>query len=400
MGKINIGKHSTSNAQISLKLSSLTKHTAITAMTGTGKTGAIVGMIEGFVEQGIPSIVIDIKGDLLNVAQQEGILKDRMALTVLTPGANHGEMVDIFAGMERPERVQNAATSLLKMIKEKNTDAMSPKHAFLSHILHYMDSRQQECDLAALVEYVQEPPFECLGNMFVDDVIPSRTRNALAAKLNGLIAAPSMAAWREGQMLDAHSFTTTEDGRTPVVVYSVAHLVDEEQRLFAVSLLLDEMLYWMRKQPGTDTLRCSLIIDECAGLLPPNQKPSTKIPIMTMLKQGRAFGLGLVLSSQNPMDLDYKAMSNCETWMVGRLQMANDKRRVLDAICSSKAQSRAVLSDRISRLTPRKFLLVTSGTCLDFNTREVSAKLSGPMTPNEIKDLVDSLAVEEEGVFI
>lgn len=385
-----LGNHVKTKQAIKLSPNLLVKHCAVMGATGSGKTGMILSMVEDLVDQGIPVVLVDIKGDLANVALQDGPLRDKMHVNIFTPGADHGTLVNIFSNMEEPERVANAVTSILKMVKEKDTDPLSIKHAFLSKILHENHKNGLTANLDTLIEDITNPPFISLGKMELDHVFPDRSRQALAAKINAIIAAPSFSKWCDGARVDMDKlFGPREDGKTNVTIYSVAHLVNDDQRMFALSLVFDEVLCWMRRQDGSDKLRAALVVDECAGLLPPYpSNPPTKMPILTMLKQARAFGLGLILSSQNPMDLDYKAMSNCETWLIGRLQMKNDRERVLDAVTSSNAYGRQTLNDRIARLLPRQFTLIRQNVCEDISSRDVQCKLRGPMHPNEIRELM------------
>lgn len=368
----------------------LTQHCAIVGMTGSGKTGMILGMVEDLLESNTPAVLIDIKGDMANILLQDKSFQDRLNVKIYTPGADHGTKVNIFSNMEDPSRVNNAVSALLKMIKEKDTDPVNIKHVFLSTILHHNHRNNLECSLKTLIDDILEPPFVSLGKMELDAVFPDRSRQALAAKLNSLLAAPSFQDWYDGERLDLDELLKKrDDGKVNVTVYSVAHIVNEDQRMFALSLILDEMLCWMRRQEGSDDLRAVCVVDECAGILPPYPaNPPTKLPVMTMLKQARAFGLGLILSSQNPMDFDYKAMSNCGTWIIGRLQMKNDRERVLDAVTSSNPYGRQTLNDRIARLLPRQFTLVRQNVCEDILSKNVKCQLRGPMHPMEISSLV------------
>lgn len=357
--------------------------------TVTHNTGLILGMVEDLIENNVPAIVVDIKGDMANIAL-ESPLKDKMALRIFTPGASHGESVNMFANMADPDRYQNATTTILKMIKEKDYDLISAKHVYISKILCNNYASQKNATLETLIEDIMEPPFMNVGKMDVDSVMPGRTRTALATKINNMIASPSFAEWYTGSEIDVEEmFKKRKDGRTNVTVFSVAHITNEDQRMMALSLLFDQVLGWMRKQQGADGLRAALIVDECVGLLPPYPaNPPTKAALMTLLKQARAFGLGLVLSSQNPMDVDYKSMSNCATWLIGRLQMKNDRERVLDAVTSTQAYSRTVLNDRITRLTARQFMLVRVNAFEDITTKNVKCKLKGPLHPREISKIL------------
>ncbi len=387
---ITLGQHLITGQPIALPLTKFTKHAAILGMTGSGKTGVLFGIAEQYIAAGIPCILVDIKGDMCNLAMQPLEVRRKMNLRVLTPGGAHGEQINLFANLQRPERVKNTVSQILAMIRCKDADPLSSKqHSFLSKLLNHYHAGGQHIDLVGLITGVCDPPFSSFGALTLNDAFPSASRNVLAAKLNNLLVAPSFERWRSGIDLDVDELLTAHAPEEPtnVTIYSIAHLEDTE-RLFALALLFDSMAAWMRRQRGTEALRAGLFVDECTGLLPPYPcKPATKEALLTMLKQGRAYGLGLVLASQNPMDLDYKALSNCETWIVGRLQMTNDRRRVIEAITTSTTHDRNKLESRIGGLNPREFVLCRPKSTADFRSADVTAKLVGPMTPMEISTL-------------
>jgi hypothetical protein len=367
----------------------LTTHAAVLGMTGSGKTGLLLGIVEELVKYGIPVILIDIKGDMINIALQQG--NQKMAVRCITPGALHGESVNVFADMENTAKVTSAVTALLKMVGEDYDPIRSKAHTYLSTILQKRHQRKAPCDLIKIVHAVQDPGFHHIGAMDIDQAFPKRSRTKLATKLNNLLVAPSFQTWREGVRLSLNELLQPRtDGRVPVIVYSVAHLVDQEEQNFAIQLLLDEVLPWMRRQ-GSAKLRATLIIDECVGLMPPHPRnPPTKTPLLLLLKQGRAFGLGTILASQNPVDLDYKGMSNCQTWMIGRLQMGKDKARIIQNICSASPVSEATMERKIGSLQPRQFILAQPSGSQIFQTRTVSCNLKGPMNPEEVNALYDT----------
>jgi hypothetical protein len=204
-----------------------------------------------------------------------------------------------------------------------------------------------------------------------------------------LASAPSFKNWTNGTSLNINELLLeVPKGKTPVVIYSIAHLVDEQQRLLALSLFFEEMVLWMRTRPGTQKLKTCLLVDEMYGLMPPHPaNPPTKRPLMTMLKQARAHGLGLVCCSQNPMDFDYKAMSNAQTWIVGRLQTKNDRARIVEGISSAASVDSESIENGITELLPRQFLLVRPSVRAIFNSRECSADLRGPMSEEELKQM-------------
>lgn len=397
MSKLHLGQN-LSGSPATLEVDKLCTHAAILGMTGAGKTGLLVSIIEELVCNGIPPIIVDIKGDMLNLALNS-TLKDKMAVRCLTPGGMHGEPINVFADLNDPDKITTAATSLLKMVGEDHDPIKSNAHSYLCTILEKRHARKDPCTIAKLVLAVQNPGFAHLGAMDLDFAFTVRSRTKLARALNNLLVAPSFREWREGVALSLDRLLAPrKDGRVPVIVYSVAHLVDQDEQLFAIELLLNEIIPWMRRQGGSKKLRTTLVIDECVGLMPPHPaNPPTKTPLMLLLKQARAFGLGVILASQNPVDLDYKGMANCATWMIGRLQMGKDKARIIQNICASAPVSRDIMEMRIGRLQPRQFILAqTSGSSV-FDTRDVHCDLPGPMTPDEISKMYLRAELIREG---
>lgn len=387
---------------VQLKTSALTTHACVMGATGSGKTGLIIGMIEDLIRHGIPVAAVDLKGDLANLALQptDSDVREKMAVRFLTPGADHGEAVNIFSGIANPDRISSTVSTLCKMIGTEHDPIRSKPHAFISNLIQWRLKDRKPVTVIDIMQDIQDPPFEYLGAMPLDEVMPAASRGKLAAKLNNIVAAPSFQSWREGIDINIDKLFTAQPGKTPVVIFSVAHLVDDAERIFAISMFLEEMVSWMRKQPGTQDLKSCLLLDEMYGVMPPHPaNPPTKKPLLTMLKQARAHGLGLVICSQNPMDLDYKGMSNAQTWLVGRLQTERDRDRVVGGICSATTQDERIMGASIARLQPRQFLVVRpSGTAI-FNTKDCLAHLQGPMSPTEIRDLFSAGIAEELGTM-
>lgn len=385
-----------STETVALKSSALNTHAVIVGATGSGKTGVIIGMIEEMVRIGKPVLAVDVKGDLANLAIQPPEMREKMAVRFLTPGGDHGEAVNIFSGISNPERITSTVTTLCKMIGVPSNPLQSKQHTFLATIIQHRLRTGKSCTIIDVLNDVGDPPFEYLGFLSLEEVLPKASRGKLAAKLNNLLAAPGFQTWREGVSIDIPKLLTAPPGKTPVVIYSVAHLVDDGERTFAISMFLEEMVSWMRTQPGTKELTTCLLLDEMHGVMPPHPaNPPTKKPLLTMLKQARAHGLGIVICSQNPMDLDYKGMSNAQTWLVGRLQTANDRARIIGGICESTAADSRKIEASIARLHPRQFLLVRpTGTAI-FTSRDCSAELRGPLSPEEIRELFKMGIAEE-----
>lgn len=432
--------------------SDLTTHAFIVGMTGSGKTGLGVGLIEEAALDKIPVIAIDPKGDLGNLAltfpdlapedfrpwidegeaTREGLTPDALAarkaelwrnglaewqqsadrirrlkeaadVTVYTPGSDAGVPVSVLGSLDPPpadarsgeaftERVDAAVSGILTLLSV-DADAMSsPEHVFLAKVIGDAWAAGRALTLADLIGALQSPPFQTIGVLGVDDFFPAKARTALAMKLNGLLASPGFAAWAQGEPLDADRLFYGADGKPQISVMSIAHLGDEE-RLFFVTRLLGEVLAWMRRQPGTGSLRAILYMDEIFGYLPPSANPPTKALLLTLLKQARAFGLGVVLATQNPVDMDYKALSNCGTWFVGRLQTERDKDRLLDGLegaAQSTGFNRAEVDALLSGIGKRRFLLhnVHESAPTLMATRWVMNYLAGPLTRAQIAELM------------
>lgn len=383
---INLGTN-LSGAPVQLKSNALTTHTAVVGMTGSGKTGLLLGMAEELAQNKTPLILVDIKGDMLNFALQPTKNPD-LKINCLTPGGTHGEPVNVFADLAHKEKFTLAATSLLRMVGDDPDPLKSKPHAFISTILQKRHTQGKTCQLIDVIRAVQDPGFDHLGAMELDFAFPKRSRIALAGKLNNLLVAPSFQPWREGVDLDLDLLMDGSDGRVPVLVYSVAHLANADEQNFALSLLFEEVLRWAKRQPGSSRLQTSMIVDECVGLLPPHPaNPPTKTPLLLMLKQLRAFGVGVTLATQNPVDIDYKAMGNCGTWMVGRLSMDKDRQRLIKGVCANAPVTQGVMESRIAGLKSRQFVMVRPEGTTVFKTRDVTCNLQGPMSPEEIEAL-------------
>jgi hypothetical protein len=431
----------------------LLTHALCVGMTGSGKTGLCLGLIEEAAIDGVPVIAIDPKGDLGNLlltfprlsaedfrpwidddeARRAGMtpaafaeqqaqtwrqgladsgqdgarierLRSAAELSIYTPGSTAGLPVSVLTSFAAPaaavrsdaellgERAGNTATSLLSLAGVE-APPRSREHTLLTGVLSSAWTDGRDLDLAGLIHEVQTPPFTTVGVVDVDTFFPQRDRFELAMRLNAVLAAPGFEQWFDGEPLDPASLLHTADGRPRVVVFSIAHLGDQE-RMFFVSLLLHAMVGWMRAQTGTSSLRTILYMDEIAGYFPPVANPPSKPPLLTLLKQGRAFGLGVVLATQNPVDLDYKGLSNIGTWFLGRLQTERDKARVLDGLEGTGAGTldRAGADRILSALGKRVFLLhdVHEAAPLVFKTRWTLSYLRGPLSRDQIRVLTQA----------
>jgi hypothetical protein len=426
----------------------LVTHAVCVGMTGSGKTGLCIGLLEEAAIDGIPAIVIDPKGDLPNLlltfpelrpedftpwvneddarkkelsvegygAQQAELWKSGLAgwgqsgdrirrlresadFAVYTPGSTAGLPVSILSSFAAPpqalandrellgDRVGTTVTSLLGLLGMDADPIQSREHILLSTLL---DAAWREGHDA-----IQTPTVNKVGVLDLETFYPAGERFKLAMALNNLLAAPGFAAWMEGEPLEIDRMLYTPEGKPRIAIFSIAHLGDSE-RMFFVSLLLNQVLGWMRGQSGTTSLRAIVYMDEIFGYFPPVANPPSKAPLLTLLKQGRAYGVGVVLATQNPVDLDYKGLSNTGTWFIGRLQTERDKARVLEGLEGVAAGGdmrfdRGAMEETLAGLGKRIFLLnnVHEDEPVVFETRWVMSYLRGPLTRDQIKVLMD-----------
>ncbi len=429
----------------------LTTHAVVTGMTGSGKTGLCIVLLEEAALKGIPAIIIDPKGDLTNlllhfpdlapqdfqpwidadlarragkglnqvamdasISWRDGLkewgipqerilaLKNAAQFAIFTPGSDAGIPVSVLSSLAAPEiswkdnrevlreKITSTVTALLGLVGYDDIDPLrSREHILLANIFEAAWSQGKDVELTELILQTQTPPFDKLGAFPVETFFPSKDRMELAMVLNNILAAPAFETWREGQSLNIGSMLYTEDSRPRHNIFYLAHLSDTE-RMFFVTLLLSAVETWMRTQSGATSLRALLYMDEIYGYLPPQRNPPSKQPLLRMLKQGRAFGLGLLLATQNPVDVDYKALSNAGTWFIGKLQTEQDKNRLLDGLESAAGGiSRMVFDKLISSLGKRVFVLhnIHAKQPELLQTRSTMNFLAGPLTRNQIHDL-------------
>jgi hypothetical protein len=431
----------------------LTTHAVCVGMTGSGKTGLCLALLEEAAIDGIPAICIDPKGDLgnlmltfpelapqdfsgwvdsgeasrrnLSVEQyaaqvsqqwQAGLaewdqapdriarFRDAVDVAIYTPGSDSGMSLSVLQSLSPPpvelledgvalsERIGSVVSGLLTLLGRDADPLQSREHILLSNLLDSTWNAGRSIDLTGLVAAVQKPPMEKLGALDLESFFPAKERMALALAINNLLASPRFSAWTRGDPLDAQRLLFTPEGKPRIAIISIAHLSDAE-RMFVVTLLLNEIVGWMRRQPGTSSLRAILYMDEIFGYFPPSAVPPSKPPMLTLLKQARAYGLGCVLATQNPVDLDYKGLGNTGTWLIGRLQTERDRDRVLDGLTTALAGSgpdRAELAQLLGSLTQRVFLMrnVHDDAPVLLKSRWALSYLRGPLTPAEISRLM------------
>ncbi len=432
----------------------LTTHAVCVGMTGSGKTGLCVGLLEEAALDKVPAILIDPKGDITNLmlqfpelapadfqqwinaddARRKGqsveeyaeatadmwrngladwgitserirTLQETVDYTIFTPGSDAGIGVNILGSLAAPgvdfdsdaeairERISGTVAALLGLA-DINADPIRSREAvLLSSIFEHFWRQGKDLDLAQLIMSIQDPPVRQIGVFDVETFYPAKDRFDMAMAFNSLIAAPTFQSWLQGEPLDVETLFFTPDGRPRHSIFYIAHLSDNE-RMFFVTLLLENVLSWMRRQSGTSSLRALLYFDEIFGFFPPVGEPSSKRPLLTLLKQARAFGLGTILVTQNPVDIDYKGLTNAGTWFIGKLQAERDKARVLEglqgAIAEAGGSSSVDYDSLISQLDSRVFLLhnVHEDRPVVFHTRWAMSYLRGPLTRPQIIELM------------
>ncbi len=430
-----------------LNADDLVTHAVVVGMTGSGKTGLVTVLVEEALRSKIPVLLLDVKGDLANlklafpsfdakhiapwveaargdaddvadaplVAQEaakrekqlrgwgisEADLRKYCASThvrVITPGSDAGEPLHLLSALERRSSrwdhdligaratLEAAVSMVLRLMGRDPDPAQSRAHALLTAIAEHRHRNKLPADLGSLVPDVFTPPFSEIGVLPVETYMGEKARAELAADLNTLIASSSLARWREGQDLDVGTWMQPVDGKTTATIISVAHLQDDERAL-ALGVVLEEALAWVRSLKGTKKLRGMVVFDEVYGFLPPHpHNPPTKRPMVALMKQARAFGVGCIVATQNPMDLDYRALSNAGTWIIGRLQTEPDRWRVIEGLGEKK---RGALDKLIQFIAPLFFVVRQAGSneVSLLQPRWALSLLRGPMTLAEIADL-------------
>ena len=429
----------------------LTTHAAIIGMTGSGKTGLGISLLEEAAIDNIPSIIIDPKGDMgnllltfpelkgkdfepwieeqdaqnnnMSVSQlasktaslwENGIkgdfqskdrikkLKESADYTIYTPGSTSGVPVSVLSSFKAPSKevledadiinqlVSSTVSSLLSLVDIKQNTS-SKEHILISSIFMDFYTQGKDLSLEELISSIVTPPFSKVGIFDLDTFFASEDRLKLALKLNTIIANPSFKSWIEGEPLDISNMLYDENGKARVSIFSISHLSDS-QRMFFVSLLLNQMVAWMRRQEGTSSLKALLYMDEIFGYFPPSKNPPSKQPMLTLLKQARSFGIGVILSTQNPVDLDYKGLANIGTWFIGRLQTKQDKEKVIDGLTTGANANldKKELMDLLSNLSKRNFIMknIHEDAVKVFKTRWVLSYLKGPISKDDIKKLM------------
>jgi hypothetical protein len=433
----------------------LTTHAVCVGMTGSGKTGLCLALLEEAAIDGIPAIAIDPKGDLGNLmltfpnlapadfrpwidpqeAARKGFSVDDFAtataatwrkgladwgqsperiarfqeavdVSIYTPGSNAGLALSVVKSFAPPvgalatdaialrDRINAVVSGILGLLGIDADPLKSREHILLANLFEAAWRDGRSLDMAGIIGEIQKPPFDKVGVFDLETFFPAKDRLGLAMAVNNLLASPGFAAWMTGEPLDIQRLLFTPAGKPRLSIISIAHLGDAE-RMFFVTLLLNEAIAWMRTQSGTSSLRALLYMDEIFGFFPPTAMPPSKTPMLTLLKQARAFGFGVVLATQNPVDLDYKGLSNAGTWLIGRLQTERDKQRVIEGIESALATTaasfdHATIDRLLSGLGSRMFLMrnVHDDAPTLMQSRWALSYLRGPLTLSEIQTLM------------
>jgi len=435
----------------------LVTHAVCVGMTGSGKTGLCIDLLEEAAIDGIPALIVDPKGDMGNLALlfpdlrpedfrpwinedeaaqagrspdefagdqaklwKEGLgewgqdenrirlLLEKADISIYTPGSNAGLPLSVLKSFDAPpneliedtdlfrQRISTTASGLLGLLGIQADPLQSREHILISNLLEAAWSAGESIDLPGLIQRIQLPPLKRIGVFELDAFYPVAERSKLAMMLNNILAAPGFGSWLEGHPLEIGNLLYTPAGKPRLSILSIAHLSDPE-RMFFVTLVLNQLLGWMRQQPGTSSLRALFYMDEIFGSFPPVAEPPCKRPLLTLLKQARAYGLGLVLTTQNPVDLDYKGLANAGTWFIGRLQTENDKERLLGGLAGVGGNiDLDKVSRQISALKKRVFLMhnVHEIAPVLMSTRWAMSYLRGPLTRQQIKQLMDEKRVK------
>jgi hypothetical protein len=451
--RIDLSRQQKDNELFLYESKNFTTHAVCVGMTGSGKTGLGIAIIEEAAIDKIPAIIIDPKGDLTNLlltfphlspeeflpwidpaeAERKGVqppayaetiaktwreglagwgegpdriqkLKNAVDMTIYTPASSAGMQISILNSFNAPskelmldneavrERVLSITSSLLGLLGINADPIKSREHILISTIISSSWNKEANLDLVSLIQQVQKPPFDKIGALDIDTFFPPKERVTLSIILNNLLASPGFHAWMEGDPLDIQTLLYNKDGKPKLSILSIAHLSDPE-RMFFVTLLLNEFISWMRRQSGTSSLRSLLVMDEIAGYFPPIAMPPSKTPMLTLLKQARAYGVGVVLTTQNPIDLDYKGLSNCGTWFIGKLQTDRDKARVIEGlqVASNGEIDAKELDKMLANLGNRTFIMrsIYEKEPILFQTRWTLSYLRGPLTLTQIATLVN-----------
>ncbi|HSN71899.1 MAG TPA: DUF87 domain-containing protein, partial [Steroidobacteraceae bacterium] len=285
----------------------LTTHAVCVGMTGSGKTGLCISLLEEAAIDGVPAIAIDPKGDLGNLLltfpdleakdfepwvdageaarkqlsveayaaktaetwrkgladwDEDGAriarLRQAAEFAIYTPGSTVGRPLSILRSFAAPdasllddatalrERINASVAGLLGLVGIEADPVKSREHILLANLLDDAWRAGRSLDLAGLIQANQKPPFDKVGVFDLESVYPAKDRTALAMAINNLLAAPGFEVWMQGDSLDVGRLLYTPQGKPRIAIVSTAHLNDAE-RMFVTTLLLNEVVAWMRR---------------------------------------------------------------------------------------------------------------------------------------------------------
>lgn len=416
--------------KVRLPPTDLLTHGVVLGRTGSGKSGLTIALLEEVAKSGTNALVLDPKGDLTNLALSlssedefaewaedfpddvrlkhgAGLAdsdlsfrdveqwRDHVAVTIYAPGkiSGGGRSVNLFPTFAVPGRtpsktaVSREVATVLSSI-DGSADPYDPALIYLTEAVLDSWSRGIALPVTEWPGALGEPPeaLQSFGGMKLDEFFPKGNRTKLARKLIGFHHQADR--WLSGERLDLHNMTSKE--KPQIAVFSMRHLAEEDRQFFT-ALLLSKVVEFMFETDASEHLKLLCVLDEARGYLPPHPyNPPTKGPICTILAQGRAQGIGMLVGTQNPMDLDYKALSNVGTWFVGRLRERDCARDLL-----TELSSRGIEPEDIADVPQRSFLLLDKrGGHNRFQTRWCLHYLFGPMSGEQLEKLQPSTPIK------
>ncbi len=408
-----------------LNSNSLTRHCVVFGATGSGKTVLSKSIVEAAALAGVPVLAIDPKGDIGSLAVRPRDLdsgsyieeihrsghneldvvrfNENVEVRIFTPRSGMGIPVSLSPKLEVPgnfqtiladdpplayEMLEITSSTIGKLVGFDEDEKV--KLAFIAAILEHYWTHGRAVEIRDLVEGVRNPPFEKFGELRTEDVFDRKERAELLTRMNLLLTDPGIKSWFIGEPIDFDRWFMT-GAKTPINVVDLRSVAGEAERQVFVEYLLEQLFFWMIRQKGSQALKYLLYFDEIHGFCPPVRAPASKKILIRLVKMARAFGLGMVLATQNPSDLDYKVLSNANIRFVGSLPMRQDIERIRLGLDLG-----ADALDTLSGLRKMEFY------CQIFDKNEgfltVPGRLisqhSGPLELNDVRKLMQPLKDE------
>jgi hypothetical protein len=408
-----------------LNSNSLTRHCVVFGATGSGKTVLSKSIVEAAALAGVPVLAIDPKGDIGSLAVRPGGLdsgsyieeiqrsghnelevarfNENVEVRIFTPRSGMGIPVSLSPKLEAPgnfqtimaedpplayEMLEITSSTIGKLVGFDEDEKV--KLAFIAAILEHYWTHGRAVEIRDLVEGVRNPPFEKFGELKTEDVFDRKERAELITRMNLLLTDPGIKSWFIGEPIDFDRWFMT-DAKTPINVVDLRGVAGEAERQVFVEYLLEQLFFWMIRQKGSQALKYLLYFDEIHGFCPPVRAPASKKILIRLVKMARSFGLGMVLATQNPSDLDYKVLSNANIRFIGSLPMKQDIERIRLGLDLG-----ADALDTLSSLRKMEFY------CQIFDKNEgfltVPGRLisqhSGPLELNDVRKLMQPLKEE------